>query len=60
MASFIKKCVFTLEYKEFFYSYNTAYELGKLVKESGSNMPNPFDPDCTDFDDFNQGVSDER
>ncbi|NRB79168.1 MAG: hypothetical protein HRU38_10935 [Saccharospirillaceae bacterium] len=52
MASWTKKTKWCLSHENFTFNYDTATELGKMVGESGCNMPNPFDPDCTDFDDF--------
>lgn len=35
----------------------TAYDLGiKMATESIYPVKNPYDPDCTDYDDFNEGV----
>ena len=34
-----------------------AYDLGKkMATESIYVVKNPYDPDCTDYDDFNEGV----
>jgi hypothetical protein len=35
------------------FEYDTAKELGELVRDSGCRMPNPYEPDNTDYDDFN-------
>ncbi|MCG3884140.1 hypothetical protein I3271_05520 [Photobacterium leiognathi] len=45
----------TITYRQYTYNYDTAYELGVFVFESGSGMPNPFEPDFTEYDDFNEG-----
>lgn len=40
---------------EFTFRYDTAFELGQLVAQSGCKLANPYDPVCTDFDGFNEG-----
>lgn len=45
----------TLVHKGFVFEYDTAYELGELVQNSGCNMENPYDPGNTDWDNFNDG-----
>lgn len=55
MAYWSKKCKWAVNYKGFCYHYDTAYELGQMVAESNSNMQNPYDPQNTDYDDFNNG-----
>lgn len=51
-----KRGKWKINYKDFTYEYDTASELGKMVKESGSRMPNPYDPSCTDYDDYNEAT----
>jgi len=46
----------TIHYGRYTYEYETAKELGKMVRESGSRMPNPYSPDCTDYDDYIEAV----
>ena len=51
-----KRSKWKLEYQGFTYEYDTARQLGQMVRESGSKMPNLYDPDCTDHEDYNEGV----
>jgi len=55
MARWYKKNYYTLECNDFVFEYETAYELGVMVRESGCKMPNPYEPDNTDYDDFING-----
>lgn len=50
----------TIKYKNYIYNYDTAYELGKFVFESGSKMPNPYEPDFIEYDQFNEGYWDAK
>lgn len=56
MANWTKKAKWSYQYKNFTFDYDTAAELGRIVAESGCDMPNPFDPSTTDFDDFTEAV----
>lgn len=47
-------------YRGFVFEYDTAEELGKMVAESGCGMPNPYEPDNTDYDDFLEGFRKQR
>ncbi len=49
-----KRCKWKVNYRGFTYEYDTASELGAMVRDSGSGMPNPYEPDCTDYDDYNE------
>lgn len=53
MSKWTKRCKYKLEYDGFTFEYETASELGRMTFESGSKMENPYDPNSTDFDDFN-------
>lgn len=44
-----------IEYENYTFKYDSAEDLGRMVKESGCKMPNPFEPDFTEHDDFNEG-----
>ncbi|MGL5728653.1 MAG: hypothetical protein ACRCYD_12490 [Plesiomonas sp.] len=54
MARWHKETKNRCKYKGFAFEFDTAAELGKMVAESGCPMPNPYDPDCTDYDDFTE------
>lgn len=55
MARWFKKTEFSVTYKDFTFEYDTAGELGSMVKESGCKMPNPYDPSNTEFDEYFDG-----
>lgn len=46
---------YKLTYKGIVFLYDTTYELGCLVRESGCKMENPYEPDFMEWDDFNSG-----
>lgn len=52
MARWHKETKHRCKHKGFIFEFDTATELGRMVAESGCPMPNPYDPDCTDYDDF--------
>lgn len=52
MAKWNKETKHRCKHKGFTFEFDTAAELGKMVAESGCPMSNPYDPDCTDYDDF--------
>lgn len=54
MARWYKENKYRCEYKGFVFEFDTASELGRMVAESGCSMSNPYDPDCTDYDDFEE------
>ncbi|MEZ8862540.1 hypothetical protein [Vibrio sp. 10N.247.311.51] len=47
-----KKAKHSYKHKGATFEWDTAAELGEMVAKSSSSMPNPYDPNCTDFDDF--------
>lgn len=52
MARWHKETKHRVKHKGFTFEFDTAAELGRMVAESGCHMSNPYDPDCTDYDDF--------
>ncbi|EJL6310930.1 TPA: hypothetical protein ACMDRZ_003170 [Vibrio cholerae] len=54
MAKWHKKTKHRCKHKGFAFEFDTAAELGKMVAESGCPISNPYDPDCTDYDDFTE------
>lgn len=58
MGTWHKEYKWQIKYKGFIYNYDTAKELGCMVAESESRMPNPYDPQCTDYDDYQQAIYD--
>ena len=54
------KCKWRYQFENIVFEYDTAYELGQLVAQSGRYVPNPYDPNNTDFDDFTYGLNSEK
>lgn len=49
-----KRKKFRYRHDNFIFEYDTARELGQLVRESKCGMPNPYEPNSEDYDDFNE------
>lgn len=43
---------YSVEYNGYYFEYDTAIELAKMVKESKCGMPIPYEPMTTDYDDW--------
>ena len=52
----IKSCNHRLSYEGFNFAYNTAKELAHLMYANCETVKNPYDPDSTDYEDFNETV----
>lgn len=54
MAHWKKQTKHKMKYKQYTFYYDTAEELGRMAFQSGSKMPNPYDPINCDYDEFNE------
>lgn len=52
----LKETKYTYTHDGVKFHYDTAKELGGLMVQAGVRCLNPYDPDCTDYDDFNEAV----
>ncbi len=52
----IKQCNHRLSCEGFNFAYNTAKELAHLMFINCENIKNPYDPNSTDYEDFNETV----
>ena len=41
-------------YGGFKFHYDTARQLAQLMLDAGVKIQNPYDPSCTDYDNFNE------
>lgn len=53
-AKATKVCKWRYQEGGFVFEYDTAQELAKLMFENLPKVTNPYDPACTDFDNFNE------
>ena len=54
MAHWEKEPLHKIKYKRFTFYYDTATELGRMAFESGSKMPNPYDPINSEYDEYDE------
>lgn len=47
---------YKIEYKGYIYCYDTAIELANMVKETGTQMENPYEPHHVEYDIYNRYV----
>jgi len=52
----IKSCRHRFSYEGFNFAYNTAKELAQLMYTNCENVKNPYEPDSSDYEDFNETV----
>lgn len=55
-AKATKVCKWKYQEGDFVFEYDTAQELAKLMFENLPKVTNPYDPACTDFDNFNETI----
>lgn len=54
MAHWEKEPLYKVKYNRFTFHYDTATELGRMAFESGSKMPNPYDPINSEYDEYGE------
>lgn len=52
----INSCKFRLSYDGYIFAYNSAKELAQLMYNYYDCIKNPYDPDSTDYEDFNETI----
>lgn len=55
-VSSVDSCKFRLGYDGYIFAYNSAKELAQLMYNYCDCIKNPYEPDSTDYDDFNEVI----
>ncbi len=50
------ECKYKITDSGYLFEFNTAYELGHLMASILNRVENPYDPQSTDYDDFNRAA----